>query len=204
MAVTTTEQERELLYSLISRRRSVRQFTDTPVEEPALMRVLTCAQGVNSSDGKRGAPSAHALHPLGLTVVVRRVQGLEAGSYLFDPARKSLGRIASAPVSGSLLPVSLADDEWLETAPVVIVISADYDLALRHFADQQPDGLRGSRYVDVETGAVAQNLYLAALVEKLGGVLVMGVDDQALARQLTLPAEHKPVALFCLGQAQAS
>lgn len=96
MAVTTTEQERELLYSLISRRRSVRQFTDTPVEEPALMRVLTCAQGVNSSDGKRGAPSAHALHPLGLTVVVRRVQGVEAGSYLFDPARKSLGRIASA------------------------------------------------------------------------------------------------------------
>lgn len=203
MAVTTTEQERELLYALISRRRSVRQFTDTPVDEPALMRVLTCAQGVNSRDGKRGAPSAHALHPLGLTVVARRVQGVEAGSYLFDPACKSLGRIASAPVSGSLLSVSLADDEWLETAPVVIVISADYDQALRHFADQQPDGLRGARYVDVETGAVAQSLYLATLVERLGGVLVMGVDDQALARQLTLPAEHKPVALFCLGQAQA-
>src|SRR5690606_5149995 len=158
-----TEQERDLLYSLISRRRSVRQFTDASIAEPALIRILTCAQGVNSSDGKRGAPSAHALYPLGLTVLARRVQGIEAGRYLFDPERKSLGRIAPVPVSGSLLSVSLADDLWLETASVVIVISADYDLALRHFADQQSDGLRGARYVDVEAGAVAQNLYLAAL-----------------------------------------
>jgi SagB-type dehydrogenase family enzyme len=202
MAVTTTVQERNLLYSLISRRRSVRQFTDAPIEETALIRILTCAQGINSSDGKRGAPSAHALYPLGLTVLVRRVQGVEAGSYTFDPERQCLGLLANAPVSGSLLSVSLADDLWLETAPVVIVISADYDLALRHFADQQPDGLRGARYIDVEAGAVAQNLYLAALVENLGGVLVMGIDDEALARQLTLPAAHKPVALFCLGQGQ--
>ncbi len=204
MAVMTTEHERNLLYSLIARRRSVRQFTDAPIDELALTRILTCAQGINSRDGKRGAPSAHALYPLGLTVLVRRVQAVEVGSYVFDPQRNRLDRLAHAPVSGSLLPVSLADDEWLETAPVVIVISADYDLALRHFADQQPDGLRGARYVDIETGAVAQNLYLAAQAENLGGVLVMGVDDEALARQLTLPAAHKPVALFCLGQGQAS
>ncbi len=203
MAVMTTEQERGLLYSLISRRRSVRQFTDTPIDEHVLIRILTCAQGVNSGDGKRGAPSAHALYPLGLTVLARRVQGIDAGSYVFDPQRNRLDLLAHVPVSGSLLPTSLADDEWLETAPVVIVITADHDLALRHFADQQPDGLRGARYVDVETGAVAQNLYLAAQAENLGGVLVMGVDDQTLARQLTLPAKHKPVALFCLGQAQA-
>ena len=204
MAVMTTEQERDLLYSLIARRRSVRQFTDAPIDELALMRILTCAQGVNSSEGKRGAPSAHALYPLGLTVLVRRVQAVEAGSYVFDPQRNRLDRLAHVPVSGSLLPVSLADDLWLETAPVVIVISSDYDQALRHFADQQPDGLRGARYVDVEAGAVAQNLYLAAQAENLGGVLVMGIDDAALARQLTLPASHKPVALFCLGQGQAA
>src|SRR5690606_25559050 len=100
MTVMTTEQERDLLYSLISRRRSVRQFTNASIAEPALIRILTCAQGVNSSDGKRGAPSAHALYPLGLTVLARRVQGIEAGSYLFDPERKSLGRIAPVPVSG--------------------------------------------------------------------------------------------------------
>ncbi|WP_193089720.1 SagB/ThcOx family dehydrogenase [Advenella sp. FME57] len=202
MAVTASQQERDVLYTLISRRRSVRQFTDAPIDEQALIRILTCAQGVNSSDGKRGAPSAHALYPLGLTVLVRRVQGVEVGNYLFEPERNGLERLAHAPVSGSLLSASLADDLWLETAPVVIVITADYALALRHFADQQPDGLRGARYVDVETGAVAQNLYLAAQVENLGGVLVMGIDDEALARQLTLPAAHKPVALFCLGQGQ--
>ena len=204
MACASAEHEREVLYSLVSRRRTVRQFTDAPIEVRALMRILACAQGVSGTDGKRGAPSAHALYPLRLTVIARRVQGLQPGTYTFDPQRAGLDRVAPGPTPGSLLAASLADDLWLETAPVVIVISADHDLALRHFADQQPDGLRGARYVDVEAGAVAQNLYLAALVEDLGGVLVMGVDDEALARALTLPAANKPVALFCLGQGQRS
>jgi len=204
MAYAPAEHEREVLYSLVSRRRSVRQFTDAAIDAQALMRILVCAQGISGGDGKRGAPSAHALYPLGLSVIVRRVQGLQPGTYRFDPLQASLDRVAPGPSTGCLLTASLADDIWLETAPVVIVISADHDLALRHFADQQPDGLRGARYVDVETGAVAQNLYLAALVEELGGVLVMGVDDEALARQLTVPAANKPVALFCLGQGQRS
>lgn len=200
MAVTTTAEERDVLYSLISRRRSVRQFSDAPIDQQALIRILNCAQGVTGSDGKRGVPSAHALYPLGLVVVARRVQDVAPASYVFDPERTCLDRLASAPAAGSLLSVSLADDLWLETSAAVIVITADYASALQHFCDQQADGLRGARYVDVEAGAVAQNLYLATLVENLGGVLVMGVDDAALAKQLGLPAEHQPVALFCLGQ----
>ena len=200
MTVTISQQERDVLYSLIARRRSVRQFTEAPIDQQALIRILTCAQGVNNSDGRRGAPSAHALYPLGLMVLVRRVHGVEPASYMFDPMRKCLVRLANAPAPGSVLSVSLADDLWLETSAVVVMITAHYASALTHFADQQPDGLRGARYVDVEAGAVAQNLYLGTLVENLGGVLVMGVDDTALARQMTLPDKHRPVALFCLGQ----
>lgn len=202
MTVVISQQERDVLYSLISRRRSVRQFADAAIGDQALLRIINCAQAVNDSEGGRGAPSAHALHPMGLTVIVRRVSNMEPGSYRFDPVRQQLSRQGEAPGAGSLLPVSLAHDTWLEAAPVVIVITADYASALRHFADQQPDGQRGARYVDVEAGAIAQSLYLAALVENLGGVLVMGVDDAALADLLAMPPAHKPVALFCLGQCQ--
>ncbi|ETF04618.1 hypothetical protein W822_00260 [Advenella kashmirensis W13003] len=198
-----SEQERTLLYSLIARRRSVRDYDDSAIQQQTLMRMLDGAQGVTDQDGGRGAPSAHALHPLGLTVIARRIQDLAPAIYGFDPDNHQLNRQAELPAAGSLLQVSLADDVWLESAAAIIVITADHERALRHFADQQSDGQRGARYIDVEAGAVAQSLYLATLVEGLGGVLVMGVDDQALARLLPLPSGHRAVALFCLGQCRS-
>jgi len=203
MAGKSYEQERTLLYSLIARRRSVRDYDDSAIQHQVLMRMLDGAQGVTNHDGGRGAPSAHALHPLGLTVIVRRVQEMAPAIYGFDPDSRQLNHRGEVPAAGRLLQVSLADDVWLESAAAVIVITADHERALRHFADQQPDGQRGARYIDVEAGAVAQSLYLATLVEGLGGVLVMGVDDQALARLLPLPPGHRAVALFCLGQCQS-
>lgn len=199
MGSTAVEQQRDTLYELISRRRSHRQFGSSAVSADALKRILVCAQGLNNADGGRGAPSAHALHPLGLTVIARRVQDMAPGTYAFDAQTHELHRTVNVPPQGGLLAVSLAEDTWLETAPVLIVITADYASALAHFADQQADGRRGARYIDVEAGAVAQSLYLAAMVEELGGVLVMGVDDTALSELITVTAGHSPVAVFCLG-----
>lgn len=203
MGITAEQQERDMLYSLISQRRSLRQFGSASVSAEALRRILACAQGINNAEGGRGAPSAHALHPLGLTVIARRVQDMAPGTYDFDSQTHQLNRTINVPPQGGFLAVSLADDTWLESAPVLIVITADYASALAHFAEQQPDGRRGARYVDVEAGAVSQSLYLASMVEGMGGVLVMGVDDAALGDLLTLPAGHSPVAIFCLGPAQA-
>ena len=203
MAGRSSEQERKLLYSLIARRRSLRDYDNGAIQHPVLMRILEGAQGVTGHDGGRGAPSAHALHPLGLIVIARRIQDVTPAIYGFDPDSHQLNHQGDLPAAGSLLQVSLADDVWLESAAAIIVITADYERALRHFADQQPDGQRGARYIDVEAGAVAQSLYLATLAEGLGGVLVMGVDDHALARLLPLGPAHRAVALFCLGQCQS-
>ncbi len=203
MAGILSEQERTLLYTLIARRRSVRDYDDSAVSQQALMRILEGAQGITGHDGGRGAPSAHALHPLGLSVIARRIQDVMPAIYGFDPGSHQLNHQGELPAAGSLLKVSLADDVWLESAAAIIVITADHERALGHFADQQSDGQRGARYIDVEAGAVAQSLYLATLVEGLGGVLVMGVDDQALARLLPLAPAHRAVALFCLGQCQS-
>ncbi len=203
MGITAAQLERDTLYSLISNRRSIRQFDSGGVSAEALRRILVCAQGVHDAEGHRGAPSAHALYPLGLTVIARRVQDMAPGTYDFDAHTHQLNRTVNVPPQGGFLAVSLAEDTWLESAPVLIVITADYASALAHFAEQQADGRRGARYIDVEAGAISQSLYLAAMVEGMGGVLVMGVDDTALADLLTVRSGHSPVAIFCLGSAQA-
>lgn len=184
---------------LLARRRSIRDYAETPIEAAALHRLLAAGQGFTAGDGKRAAPSAHALHPLALFAVARRVDGLAPGCYGYDVGNRQLRGIAPPLEAGALLSTSLADDTWLETAPAVIVIAADRAAAIRHFADQSPDGMRGARYVDVETGACAQNMALAAAALQLGGVFVMGVDERRLAQVLPLPAPFEPVALFCVG-----
>ncbi|MEA9976861.1 MULTISPECIES: SagB/ThcOx family dehydrogenase [unclassified Pseudomonas] len=195
-------QSTALLNDLLSKRRSVRSFSQEKLSLAALESILVAGQGCTSVDGKRSAPSAHALHPLMLTVVIHQVEGLSSGVYAFDSKSGRISRNRDPIKNGLLNAAALGDERWLEEAPAVIVIAADRDLAILHFADQQADGLRGARYVDFEAGAVTQNMYLATTAAGLGGVVVMGFDDIKMKDVLGLKLSHFPVALFCVGHPQ--
>ncbi|WP_133649244.1 nitroreductase family protein [Paraburkholderia flava] len=190
------------LENLLSGRRSVRSYTQEEVSLRAIRRILAAAQRITSVDGKRTAPSAHALHPLALFLVAVRVEGLERGMYAYAVDEGRLHKVGDTPAHGALLSASLAGDSFLEEAPAVVVVAARIDTAIRHFAEQQPDGKRGVRYVDFEAGACTQNMYLAVTAEALGAVVVMGFDDDRMKTVLKLPADLAPIALFCVGHAQ--
>jgi len=188
-----------LLKDLLSTRRSVRSFSEAPLSLAVLETFLYAGQGCTSTDGRRTAPSAHALHPLVLRVVVRQVEGLAPGVYTYDSQVGKLSRIADLIENGLLNSAALGDEKWLEDAPVVIAIIAERALAIDHFEAQQADGLRGARYVDFEAGAAAQNMYLAVTAAGLGGVVVMGFDDIKMTEVLCLEWPLFPIALFCVG-----
>ncbi|MGP8432770.1 SagB/ThcOx family dehydrogenase [Paraburkholderia fungorum] len=189
----------EALETLLWSRRSVRAYSELPIGLRSMQRILAAAQGITSDDGKRTAPSAHALCPLELFVVIRRVRGLDPGFYKYSPEDCNLCAIGQAPMDGELLSTALGDDKWLEDAAAVVVVAARLDEAIRHFAEQQPDGMRGARYVQFEAGACTQNMYLAVTAENLGSVVVMGFDDHYLKDLLPLPEGTDPIALFCIG-----
>ncbi|NWA23303.1 SagB/ThcOx family dehydrogenase [Pseudomonas gingeri] len=192
-------QNTALLKDLLSARRSVRSFSEKPLSLTALEAFLYAGQGRTSTDGKRTAPSAHALHPLALRVVVRQVEGLVPGVYLYDSQTGQLARIGDPIDKGVLNSAALGDESWLEDAPAVIAIVAERAVAIDHFAQQQTDGLRGARYVDFEAGAVVQNMYLAVTAAGLGGVVVMGFDDLKMKDAWRLEQPFFPVAVFCVG-----
>lgn len=187
------------LGELLVQRRSVRAYTAAAISAESVKRVLLAGQGITSLEGRRSTPSAHALYPLKLYLLARRVGRLEPGFYTFDPMGPAVLRSAAVIPRGALLAASLADDQWLEDAAAVVIIAADRQAAIEHFSDQQADGLRGLRYIDFEAGAAAQNMALMATREKLGSVVVMGIDHDKLRAALPIPSEAHPVALFCLG-----
>ena len=65
------------LNPILQQRRTNRAFASRPVSITEVAQLLWAAQGITSREGYRTAPSAGALYPLELHVVVGTVEGLE-------------------------------------------------------------------------------------------------------------------------------
>lgn len=183
------------LDQLLADRHSVRQFSSQPIAEADLGSVLWAAQGI-TFDGRRTTPSAGARHPVHLYVA----RGPDrAGVWRWDPRSGSLEQRSDQDARHRLEAAAIGSQPWVAEAPVTIVLAVDMADMLDQFAEQEPWD-RGRRYADIEIGAALQNLALSATARGLGGVIVGGFDDDAVAKIMGLPP-LAPRALFCLGHA---
>ena len=187
----------------IEMRRSVRSF-ELRLEASQLMQLLWAGQGITGPEGRRAAPSAHALYPLQLFAAVGAVEGLESGLHRYDPNARELTLLFGGDLRAALAAAALEEQPWIADAPAVIVIAADMARALAAFKEQPPDGLRGARYVNLEAGAIMQNICLKAAALALGGVFIGGFDDAATAEVLRLPDPYEPVGMICVGRPAAA
>lgn len=191
---------RSALEVILARRRTTRSFSSDRLEQDALRAILRAAHG-HSGDGHRTAPSAHALHLVGVTVVAGAVDGLSPGVHVHDPERGRLDPVLSGDHRDTVADAALVDAAWLRTAPSLLLLTADLAAANAHFAEQPPRGRRGERYVWLEAGHISQNVYLRATELGLGVALVAGLDDDALVAHepRVLPAGHHPLGLIAVG-----
>lgn len=186
------------LSEALGARRSCRQYSSEPIASALLSQLLWSAYGV-TGDGLKSAPSAGGLYPLEIHVISRRVEGLAPGQYGYDEVHHTLTPIGDSENAIQLAHAVLEEQPWVDQAPLVIAVTADLALARRHFKEQPPKGERGSYYAYVESGAVAQNVYLQATALELGCVLVAGFDNQKVKTSLALSDQLEPTALLCLG-----
>lgn len=188
------------IQELLAGRRTVREFSEKRIPLDALERLIWAAQGITSSDGKRTAPSAHAIHPLQLYCLPNRVEGLDQSLYQVDANDLSFRHIETRDNLREELKQACIDaPAWIAEAPCIIVFCADMVTPSRAFAEQRPFGIRGLRYVYLEAGAAAQNLHLQAVAEGLGCVWVGGFSDEEAAAILGLRSPLAPLILMCIG-----
>ena len=178
---------------VLQQRRSIRSYRDVAIDIADLGQLLWAAQGITSGEGHRAAPSAGALYPLELYVAVGRVEDLAAGTYHYDPKNHRLTKTGSKDLRGKLARAAYWQDV-VEEAAVVIVFGAIYERTARKY------GKRAPRYVHMEVGHAAQNVYLQAEALDLGTVMVGAFRDGAVARTLSLPKGVKPLALMPVGR----
>ena len=154
----------------------------------------------------RTAPSAGALYPLELYAVVGDVDGLEPGVYLYLPVEHSLARVASP----NTVPLPGADDRRealsdaalrqpaIRNAPVTLVLAGVVDRTAAKYGD------RAERYVHIEAGAAAQNIYLECESLELGTVFIGAFDDDAVAGVLGLSGDERVLGLMPIGYRAAA
>lgn len=176
------------LAEALAARRSRRAFGDRPITVIELATLLHAAYGVTGELAGtpqllRTAPSGGALYPLELYVLPRRVAGLEAFLYHYDPFRHVLECLAPLPpADGSdLSPYG----DLLDRCAAVIAITAMF------WRSRFKYGHRAYRFTLLEAGHVAQNALLAAAALGLAAVPLGGFYDRTVDALLGVDGLHE-------------
>ena len=175
------------------KRRSKREYLDVPLTLIEVSQLFWAAQGVTHPAGLRTAPSAGALYPLELYLVAGNVANLPAGVYKYRPKKHELLNIAEGEIRTELASATLGQ-KWVEDGALVIVIAAIYERTTQKY------GQRGIRYVHIEVGSVAQNVYLQAVSLQLGAVFVGAFYDEEVQRILNMPENEHPLGIMPVGR----
>ena len=183
------------LEEAIQGRRSVREFARRDLALKDVSQLLWAAQGITSRHGFRTAPSAGALYPLEIYVVATSVEGLSAGAYRYRPKTHELVNVRGGDLRRPLAAAALGQ-RAVGQAPAVLVIASVYARTAKKY------GERGRRYVQIEVGHVAQNVYLQAAARGLGTVLIGAFHDEDVRDALGLPPDQEPLGLMPVGHKQ--
>lgn len=153
------------LWTVLNTRRSRRAYdAERSLKLELLSVLLWAAQGVTAIYGDtffKTAPSAGGLYPVEVYLNVRLVDGLEPGIYHFRPQNFDLEFLKKGDFSKELAEAALGQD-MVRNAQVTFVYSAVVERSKWKYSQ------RAYRYIYLDAGHIAQNLYLAGEASGLG------------------------------------
>ncbi len=184
----------------IALRRTSRDFDPgrwLPLDAVARLLVLSCGETADDVDGAlagchRAVPSAGACYPVDVHVIAQRVAGLSPGAYAYTATDHSLALRRAGRFDASVARWAL-DQPWMARAAVVFALVGTLARIKPRYA------ARGYRYMLMEAGHIAQNLYLLATARGLCVQAAGGFFDAAFARLLALDADERALYLVGVG-----
>jgi nitroreductase len=190
------------LYDVMRTTHAVREFTDEPLPDDTLYRILDNARFAPSGGNRQGAhltvvrdaQTRHRLAELGVPGARRYIAQLMAGENPWNPVHPT--SVAPETIDNTD-PPDIFIASFIQ-APVVLVVSVDLEVVAA--VDQNLDR------IGLVSGAsvypLVWNILLAARNEGYGGTLTsMAIPQEAQVRQLLgLPDTHALAALVPLGK----
>ena len=174
-------------------RRSQRRFSKESISLSQLSQLLWSAQGVTHFFGFRTAPSAGAIYPLEIYIVVNNVEQLSQGIYHYIPRAHKLEIIILGDYANQLYQAASRQSS-IKKAAATFIITAEIKRTEKKY------GQRAKRYAHIEAGSAAQNIYLQATSLQLGTVFVGTFKDKEVLQLMKLPMDYEPLGLMPVGQ----
>ncbi len=187
-------------------RRSRRTFTEQALTLREVSQILWAAYGITQPQddpaflrgGFKTAPSAGALYPLEVYLVAGNVEELTPGVYKYIPTGHKIKRVVKNDMRQALSAAALSQ-EMIGDAPAGLVYTAVFRRTTTKY------GERGrKRYVPMEVGFSAENVYLQAEALGLGTCMVGAFEDEAVSDVLQLPPDEEPLVILPLGHPSSS
>ncbi|MFJ3923421.1 SagB family peptide dehydrogenase [Streptomyces sp. NPDC090022] len=178
--------------ALRARRSSFGRFeASRPLGAPELAATLAaCARTSVGCEAERpDGPRLTALYAF-----VNHVEGIEPGTYAYDPGAHTLRLVAAGPPGPFLQRTYFLSNYNLEQAAAVVVPTVRTTAVLDAVGD------RGYRLVNATIGAVAQTFYTTAAAHGLGAGVALGFDNVAYVEELGLSGtDEAPLLIMLLG-----
>lgn len=180
----------------INSRESVRRYAGGALSMEEVSQLLWACIGfrVDSvTQVSRTSPSAGGLYPLEVFLVASKVDSIEMGIYSYSAEDHTLHLVKKGDYRTRLARAA-GGQLFIEDAPASIVIAAMY---------QKTEVVYGSRgrfrYVPMDVGHAAQNVYLQAAALGLGTVAVGAFIDRDVKDLLGLKQEE-PLSIMPVGR----
>ena len=153
------------MWETLYRRRSVRNYAvNRTLPFGVLSTLLWATQGITAAAGNyqvRSAPSAGGLYPIETYLLARAVEGLDQGIYHFRPFAFDLEFIRSGNFGHALTEAALGQG-MVADAQVMFIWTAIIERSRWKYRQ------RAYRYIYLDAGHIAQNLYLAGTAASVG------------------------------------
>lgn len=176
------------IFSALKKRSSVPGGDISPAEVTLdeLSTVLWAASGLNRGETGWTVPMANGLPPY-----VRIFVAGPEGVWLYDWAGHKLSQ-----VSGDNVKADIASQAFVRTAWYVLILCSDKKAAAAGSWDEATT----NNFIQVLTGAMTQDIYLAAASLGLGARYIHSMKMPAIREALSLEEDDFPVALMVLGR----
>jgi SagB-type dehydrogenase family enzyme len=188
----------------LQNRRSVRSYADTSLSLAEVSQLLWSAYGITQPvengpaflrGGLRTAPAAGALYPLEIYLVARKVADLPVGVYWYNSEKHQLVVISEEDRWQALSKAGLTQPHF-ETAAAAIVYSAVFERNTSKYGERGRE-----RYVCMDLGHSAENVYLQAYALKIGTCALGAFSDLALKKAVGMTREEEPLYIMPVGHA---
>ncbi len=179
----------ENIATMINLRQSIRNYRKSPLSLTELSYLLWCTQGIkeiiSNVATRRTVPSAGARHSLETSLLVNRVDELKSGLFRYLPLEHQLGLLKEDEVIvDEIVKASFGQDFIRHSAVTFIWSTVIYRMKWRY-------GERAYRYIFLDAGHVAQNLYLAAEAIDCGVCAIAAFSDDDMNQLLNLDGREQ-------------